>query len=98
MHERFHRNGHHARLARRGRPIWKRAGDKWIPTGETAAGALRGNFLEVAIPRPLFPEPPDFHFKWAENPAGDAHVLDLEKGGDTAPNRRFLYHFNSSGR
>ena len=85
-------------VTRFSRPIMKRSGDQWIPTGQTAAGALRGNFLEVAIPRPLFPEPLDFHFKWADNPAGDAHVLDLEKGGDTAPNRRFLYHFNSSGR
>jgi hypothetical protein len=80
------------------RPVLEFAGGKWISSGKTAKGAVRGNFFEAAIPRPLFPEPLDFHFKWADHPAGDAHVLDLEKGGDTAPNRRFLYHFISSGR
>jgi len=77
------------------RPILEHAGGKWVPTGETAAGALRGDFVEMALPRSLFSEPLDFFFKWADNPAGDAHILDLEKGGDTAPNRRFLYHFRS---
>lgn len=75
------------------RPILKRSGKAWIPTGETASGVMRQNFVEIALPRPLFPEPLNFTFKWADHPAGDTHILDLEKGGDTAPNRRFQYHF-----
>jgi hypothetical protein len=51
--------------------------------------------VEYAIPRALFPEILDFYFKWADNPARLSHILDLEKGGDTAPNRRFQYHFRT---
>jgi hypothetical protein len=77
------------------RPILKHADNKWAPTGQAATGAMRGNFVELALPRALFPEPLDFFFKWADNPDGDTHILDLEKGGDTAPNRRFQYRFRS---
>ncbi len=82
-------------LVRFTRPILKRDGDKWVPTGSMARGAVRGKFLELALPRNLFPEPLDFYFKWADNPAGHEHILDLDKGGDTAPNRRFQYHFRT---
>ena len=82
-------------LIRFTRPVLKRAGDKWVPSGSVAQGAVRGNFLEMALPRSLFPEPLNFYFKWADNPAGHEHILDLEKGGDTAPNRRFQYHFRT---
>lgn len=82
-------------VTRFSRPILRRADDAWIATGETAIGAMRDNFLEMVLPRALFPEPLNFTFKWADNPAGDTHVLDLERGGDTAPNRRFQYHFRA---
>ncbi|MBU3666491.1 MAG: hypothetical protein FGM15_11540 [Chthoniobacterales bacterium] len=82
-------------LVRFTRPVLKWDGSKWVPSGSVAQGAVRGNFLEVALPRSLFPEPLDFYFKWADNPAGHDHILDLEKGGDTAPNRRFQYHFRT---
>jgi hypothetical protein len=77
------------------RPILKRVDNKWAPTGQAATGAMRGKFVEIALPRTFFPQPLDFYFKWADNPDGDAHILDLEKGGDTAPNRRFQYHFRT---
>lgn len=77
------------------RPILKRADNKWTPTGQVATGAMRGKFVEIALPRAFFTQPLEFYFKWADNPDGDAHILDLEKGGDTAPNRRFQYHFRT---
>jgi hypothetical protein len=40
----------------------------------------------MRLQRSLFPEPLDFHFKWADHPAGEGHIHGLEKGGDTAPN------------
>jgi hypothetical protein len=82
-------------LVRFTRPVLKWDGDKWVPSGSVARGAMSGNYLELALPRSLFPEPLDFYFKWADNPAGHDHILDLEKGGDTAPNRRFQYHFRT---
>lgn len=82
-------------LVRFTRPVLKWDGDKWVPSGSVAQGAMRGNFLELALPRSLFPEPLNLYFKWADNPAGHDHILDLEKGGDTAPNRRFQYHFRT---
>jgi hypothetical protein len=85
-------------VMRFGRAVLKFADGKWTPSGQAATGAVRGNFLEVAIPRSLFPEPQDFYFKWADQPAGEKHIRDLEKGGDTAPNRRFLYHFRVGER
>jgi hypothetical protein len=77
------------------RPILKRADNKWTSAGQVATGAMRGNFVEFALPRAVFPEPLDFYFKWADNPDGETHILDLEKGGDTAPNRRFQYRFRA---
>ena len=82
-------------LVRFTRPVLKWEGDKWVPSGSEAQGTVRGNFLELALPRSLFTNPLEFYFKWADNPAGDEHILDLEKGGDTAPNRRFQYHFRT---
>ena len=82
-------------LVRFTRSVLKRAGDKWVPSGSVGQGAARGNFIEIALPRSLFPEPLDFYFKWADNPDRLDHILDLEKGGDTAPNRRFQYHFRT---
>jgi hypothetical protein len=79
------------------RPVLRHDGGKWTRVGATATGALRGDLVEIAMPRSLFAEPLEFYFKWADNPAGDGHILDLEKGGDTAPNRRFLYHFHTGG-
>lgn len=78
------------------RPVVEYAGDKWVPSGKTAKGAMRGNFVEIALPRSLFDEPLDFYFKWADQPDGNGHIQDLEQGGDTAPNRRFLYHYRAS--
>jgi hypothetical protein len=85
-------------VMRFGRAVLKFADGKWTASGQAATGAVRENFLEVAIPRSLFPEPQDFYFKWADQPAGEKHIRDLEKGGDTAPNRRFLYHFRVGER
>lgn len=78
------------------RPVLEYAGDKWVPSGKMAKGAMRGNFVEIALPRSLFDEPLDFYFKWADQPDGNGHIQDLEQGGDTAPNRRFLYHYRAS--
>lgn len=85
-------------VTRFNRPILKYSESRWVPTGKSAAGTTQGNLVEIAIPRPLLPEPLDFYFKWADRPAGEEHILDLEKGGDTAPNRRFLYHFRVGER
>ena len=83
-------------VTRFNRPILKYCEGQWVPTGKSAAGTTQGNLVEIAVPRPLLPEPLGFYFKWADHPAGDGHILDLEKGGDTAPNRRFLYHFQTA--
>lgn len=78
------------------RPVLEFAGGKWIPSGKTAKGAVRGNFVEMALPRALFGRSLDFYFKWADHPDDPGHIRGLEKGGDTAPNRRFFYHWRGS--
>jgi hypothetical protein len=55
-----------------------------------------GNKLEIHIPRKLLGlrgNSIDLEFKWADNPADLKDPISLCTSGDTAPNRRFNYHF-----
>ncbi len=56
--------------------------------------SVRGNKMEIAIPRNLLNLKGDsftFDFKWADNPADLSDPISLCINGDTAPIRRFNY-------
>ncbi|MBC6996613.1 hypothetical protein QWY85_09145 [Neolewinella lacunae] len=73
-----------------------RGGWEWTSIGQ-AAVALRGNQLELSLPKALLGDyPPVLEFKWIDNvyPAGDA--LRFYTHGDAAPNARFNYRFQTA--
>lgn len=58
--------------------------------------ATKGNVLEVSIPRKLLGKGRNhiaLDFKWTDNPSSLDDIISLCTSGDTAPNRRFAYHF-----
>lgn len=60
--------------------------------------AVRGNELELSIPlryMPLMKQKDAFYFKWADNPSA-LDIISISTSGDTAPNRRFAYHYRHS--
>ena len=55
-----------------------------------------GNQLTITIPRKslcLKGESFTLDFKWADNPTDITDIISVSTTGDTAPNRRFRYHF-----
>ncbi len=62
--------------------------------------AVGNSELELSIPRrlmPLLTNPDTFYFKWADNPTA-LDIISISTSGDTAPNRRFAYHYLHSTR
>lgn len=62
--------------------------------------ATNANELEISIPRKLMPmltNPDSFYFKWADNPTA-LDIISISTSGDTAPNRRFAYHYKHSAK
>ena len=55
-----------------------------------------GNRLTIRIPRKILNlkgNAFNLNFKWADNPTDPSDIISVSTTGDTAPNRRFRYHF-----
>ena len=60
---------------------------------------IDGNHLTISIPRKalhLRGKAFNLDFKWADNPTDFTDIISISTTGDTAPNRRFRYHFQWS--
>ncbi|MBI2424280.1 MAG: hypothetical protein HYV27_15720 [Candidatus Hydrogenedentes bacterium] len=71
---------------------------QWAAAGE-AEFRVNGNGLELALPRALAgdgPGAPAFDFHWADNIQGFTGVAELGVNGDSAPNRRWNYRFETA--
>ncbi len=76
-------------------------GWNWAPVTKIPWVA-RGSEMHLAIPKKLLglPEsiqPVRLDFKWADNFPESGQIIDLLDQGDTAPNGRFNYRFESAG-
>ncbi len=74
---------------------WKDGG--WHRAG-TANYQVNGCGLELAVPRSLVGEAegdPAFDFHWADNIQGFSGIAELGVNGDSAPNRRWNYRFET---
>jgi len=73
---------------------WKRVGK--------VRYAVRGNRLEVAIPRKLLglkrEDPIDLAFKWADNVQKPGDIMDFYLNGDAAPLGRFVWRWKATPR
>ncbi len=73
---------------------WKRVGK--------VRYAVRGNRLEVAIPRKLLglkrEDPIDLAFKWADNVQKPGDIMDFYLSGDAAPLGRFVWRWRATPR
>ncbi|MEN8203868.1 MAG: PA14 domain-containing protein [Bacteroidota bacterium] len=76
---------------------------KWDGTGwidvQAIGYAMSGNELEVSIPRSavmLDQETPEFYFHWADNPPHLDDISAFFTDGESAPDRRFNYHYGTS--
>lgn len=71
-------------------------GWNWRTVGKVRY-SVRGNRLEVAIPRRLLglegSRPLDFTFKWADNIQVPGDIMDFYISGDTAPLGRFAWRY-----
>ncbi|MEN8156636.1 MAG: PA14 domain-containing protein [Bacteroidota bacterium] len=75
---------------------WDGAG--WIDV-QTIGYALSGSEMEVTVPRSavmLDQEAPEFYFHWADNPPHLDDISGFFTDGESAPDRRFNYHFGTS--
>ena len=78
------------------------AGKTWSnqPTRPQIRQVVRGNELEIAVPRSalgLAPNQPfTLTFKWRDNVNDSADPLNLYRNGDTAPNSRFAYVYQAA--
>lgn len=70
----------------------------------TASFSVKGNRLQIAVPRSVLEMPeggnvPSFNFKWADNtrvddsPDDSGDILDFYQYGDVAPGGRFMFAF-----
>ncbi|MEN8966073.1 MAG: hypothetical protein ABF250_08815, partial [Polaribacter sp.] len=75
---------------------------KWNGTSWTDAGKLsykkNKNEIELCVSKKdiNLKENADFYFKWADNPIELKDVTTFFMNGDTAPDRRFKYHFKEN--
>ena len=70
-------------------------GWRWKMIGESTY-RVEGNQLMLSVPRALIgqvDQPLSFDFHWADNIEGSGKTEDFFLNGDTAPNRRFDYHY-----
>jgi len=72
----------------------------WTTVSSTISYAVNGNKMEICIPRASLGLPSggatEFYFKWADNVQTPGEITDFSKYGDSAPNRRFAYHYKSN--
>lgn len=71
-----------------------RKGDQW----ETVASCpftVKGNEMEIAIPRSALNvgEKPNFYFHWVDNIQAIDDITEFFKNGESAPERRYNYHY-----
>ena len=75
-------------------------GYHWKKIG-TARFKVRGNQLQLAVPRRLLgipgKMPAEFHFKWADHISQDGQWTDFYLNGDCAPPFRFYYRAKAVG-
>ena len=75
---------------------WQQGG--WRDVGR-ARYRVNGNGLELSVSRELLglaAGPPVFDFHWADHIQGFGDVSELGVNGDSAPNRRWNYRFETS--
>jgi hypothetical protein len=72
------------------------AGAQQWQTIAPAVVSPEGNRLTIRIPRKILHLKGNaftLNFKWADNPTNPSDIISVSTTGDTAPNRRFRYHF-----
>lgn len=73
-------------------------GTAWMYVGDINYKVQKDK-LELSIAKELLilkNSPLDFYFKWADNPQNLDDITTFFMNGDTAPDRRFKYHFKTS--
>lgn len=73
-------------------------GEEWSQ-GVNISYASNGRELEIGIPRDDLDDNgslPNFYFKWADNIQNLNDITAFFNDGETAPDRRFKYHYNPS--
>jgi len=65
---------------------------------DTVPYRVQGTEIELALPRKAFSERLNFEFKWADNTQVDDNIAAFSVNGDSAPNRRFNYLYQSDDR
>lgn len=68
---------------------------QWQATASVAM-STEGNRLTINVPRKSLHMKGNaitLNFKWADNPTDPSDIISVSTTGDTAPNRRFRYHF-----
>lgn len=71
---------------------------KWENVGK-ATYRVNGNGMEVSVPRALVGQTsgaPKFDFHWADNIQSFGDISELGVNGDSAPNRRWNYRFETA--
>ena len=80
-------------------PLEKSTGGwNWQTVGNVSYN-VRGNIMQVAVPRALLGLTDDcfrFNFKWADANLADGDILSLYSDGDAAPGGRFAFVFEGS--
>ncbi len=73
------------------------AGWNWKKVAEIDY-AVKGNKLEIKIPRSLLSQTDDldFEFKWSDNMQQQNNIMDFWVNGDVAPAGRFNFNYKSS--
>ena len=76
-------------------------GWNWTMINSNIAMAINGNKLELAIPRADIgqgsgSEDVVFDFHWADNIQKNDDIIEFSVSGDSAPNRRFNYRYDTS--
>lgn len=75
----------------------KRWGGKSWADERAVKMSFDGSFLEIGVAREIFgnqDQLPDFFFHWADNPRQLEDITDFFIDGDSAPDRRFNYHYS----
>lgn len=78
--------------------IEKNVGNRWEwATTAEAKFAVKGNKLEIAIPRSVLDvvnKSLNFEFKWNDNMQENGNIMDFYVNGDTAPGGRFNFVYS----
>ena len=77
------------------------AGWNWTIVSSGIDYAVNGNEIEICVPRNLIGQVDPFEqvaldFHWADNIQADDDIIEFALSGDSAPNRRFDYRYETS--